>query len=51
MDIEELEEIIAEGQCYVTCPECGAGYTLEPDGWADCCGQRVESPLLAMGLI
>ena len=49
--LEELEEIMDEGYCMVTCT-CGESHVLEPDGYMECaCGERVESPLLVLGLI
>lgn len=51
-DIEDLEEIMQSGVCEVSCPKCGEGYTLEPDGQTVCsCGTVVQSPLLALWLI
>ena len=51
-DIEDLEEIMQSGVCEGSCPKCGEGYTLEPDGQTVCsCGTVVQSPLLALWLI
>ena len=50
-DLQELMDIMDEGIAYVEC-DCGASYTLEPDGHTQCeCGRRVESPLIALGII
>jgi len=45
---EGLSDSVFEVEC-----ECGAVYNLEPDGSCTCseCGAKVESPLLANGLI
>lgn len=53
MTLDEMMDTgeMGDGVFEVDCP-CGECHTLEPDGACDCdCGRRIESPLLALGLI
>jgi len=52
-DFEDLMRQSMDGVVTCKCPGCDMEYDLEPDGYCICdeCGARVESPLLAMGMI
>ena len=49
-EMEDMEEGMSQGYYDVECT-CGFVARLEPDGECEECGEHLESPLLAMGMI